>query len=598
MSLLRSLQSRMFLASALLTVVSIGVAIYLVGVRVNREVEDALQRDIVATGALVDQLRTTRAETFAMMARLVGDAPKLKAAVDTNDPPTVQDVAGDYREQLRAHRLIITNRSGQVLAHVGGAADETRRLAASPATAIALGGRDGFAIVPVDDGLLQLFTVPIALGVERPDVLGSLIVGFLLDDTLAAELKSLTGSDLAFGLDGRILASTLPADHLERVGSLLTAVRPQNVTLGGEEFVALARPLAPGTGGSSASAAAVILRSRTDQVRFLNEINSELAVTAVLGVLLATLLSFGVARTITRPLAAITRVMKDVATTGDLTRKITSGSARRWHDEDAQILASTFNTLTESIVRFQREGAQKERLSSLGRLSTVIAHEVRNPLMIIKAALRPLRLPAPDPEALREAVTDIEHEVARLNRVVNEVLDFARPIRFELGPTAVNDLCRESASAAQAAPGVPVRLELASDVPVIRSDTERLRQALVNLIVNARQAVDVHTAPARVAPGGVAALSGPEACVTVSTRTEPDAVTIIIADPGRGIDPADLPRIFDPYFTTKRGGTGLGLPIARNVVEGLGGTLTVLSTVGRGTEIRIDLPRTSGDSSV
>ena len=81
MSPLRSLQSRIFLASALLTVLSIGVAIYLVGVRVNREVEAGLQRDIVSTGALVDQLRTTRAETFAMMVRLVGDAPKLKAAV-------------------------------------------------------------------------------------------------------------------------------------------------------------------------------------------------------------------------------------------------------------------------------------------------------------------------------------------------------------------------------------------------------------------------------------------------------------------------------------------------------------------------------------
>ena len=600
MSPLRSLQSRMFLASALLTVVSIGVAIYLVGVRVNREVENALQRDLVAAGALVDQLRTTRAETFAMMVRLVSDAPKLKAAVDTDDPPTVQDVAGEYREQLRAHRMVITNRSGRVLAQVGGSAAEAQMLAATPAAAAALSGHDGFAIVPVDDGLLQLFTVPIALGVERPDVLGGLSVGFLLDDTLAAELKSLTGSDLAFGVDGRILASTLPPDHLERVGSLLTTLHPQNVTLGSEEFVALSRPLAPGAAGSAgSSAAAVILRSRTDQVQFLEEINSELAVTAVLGVLLATLLSFGVARTITRPLAAITRVMRDVATTGDLTRKIAAGT-RRWHDEDAQILASTFNTLTESIARFQREGAQKERLSSLGRLSTVIAHEVRNPLMIIKAALRPLRQPSPGPESIREAITDIDDEVARLNRVVNEVLDFARPIRFELAPTAVNDLCRESATAAQASPGVPVRLDLAADLPVIDSDAERLRLALVNLIVNARQAVDVRDTAGRAAAGsgGLVAVSGSDPCVTVSTRATAERVTITVTDPGRGIDPADLPKIFDPYFTTKRGGTGLGLPIAKNIVEGLGGTLTVMSTVGRGTEIRLDLPRPPGETFV
>src|SRR4029079_9737550 len=111
----------------------------------------------------------------------------------------------------------------------------------------------------------------------------------------------------------------------------------------------------------------------------------------VFAVFLATVLSFAVARTITRPLAAITGVMREVAATGDLTRKIVLGRGQRWNDEDARLLATTFNTLTDSIARVQREMSHKERLSSLGRLSTVIAHEVRNPLMIIKAALHTLR---------------------------------------------------------------------------------------------------------------------------------------------------------------------------------------------------------------
>ena len=346
-------------------------------------------------------------------------------------------------------------------------------------------------------------------------------------------------------------------------------------------------------------ALALILRSRTEQLRFLNEIHTEVAVTAMVAVGLATLLSFAVARTITRPLAAITRVMRDVAATGDLTRKIAASSGRRWPDEDAQLLASTFNTLTDSVARFQREMSQKERLSSLGRLSTVIAHEIRNPLMIIKASLRTLRQPAPSPEAVREAVADIDDEVVRLNRVVNEVLDFARPIRFELAPTDLNALCRESANAAQASAGVPVQLDLAGDLPVVLSDGERLRHALVNLIVNARQAVEAQTAVVRAAAGGNMLAGTPEPYVTVSTRMVDANVRITVADTGRGIDPADLPKIFDPYFTTKRGGTGLGLPITKNIVEGLGGTLTVLSTVGRGTEIRLDLPcQRAGDASV
>src|ERR1019366_8480459 len=162
-----------------------------------------------------------------------------------------------------------------------------------------------------------------------------------------------------------------------------------------------------------------------------------------------------VARTITRPLAAITDVMREVAATGALPRKIAVRHASRWDDEDARLLATTFNTLTDSIARFQREMSQKERLSALGRLSTVIAHEVRNPLMIIKASLHALRQPDVSAAALKEAIADIDEEVVRLNRVVNEVLDFARPIRFELGATDLNALCRESAAAPGAATAGP-----------------------------------------------------------------------------------------------------------------------------------------------
>ena len=139
--------------------------------------------------------------------------------------------------------------------------------------------------------------------------------------------------------------------------------------------------------------------------------------------------------------------MREVAATGDLTRKIALRGGHRWDDEDARLLATTFNTLTDSIARFQREMSQKERLSSLGRLSTVIAHEVRNPLMIIKAALHALRQPdvTRRRRCARRSPTSTTRS-ARLNRIVNEVLDFARPIRFELAPADLNALCRESAA--------------------------------------------------------------------------------------------------------------------------------------------------------
>jgi len=256
------------------------------------------------------------------------------------------------------------------------------------------------------------------------------------------------------------------------------------------------------------------------------------------------------------------------------------------------MLAGTFNALTESIARFQRDAAQKERLSSLGRLSTVIAHEIRNPLMIIKAALHSLRQPDPGADAVREAAADIDGEVTRLNRLVNEVLDFARPIRFELSAVSLNTLCRDSATAALASgSGAAIACELDPDVGPLTTDPERLRIALINLLVNARHAVNGHGDHAgSTGPGLHQTRESDAPLVSLSTAASADRVRITVADCGPGMTPSDLAHIFDPYFTTKRGGTGLGLPIAKNIVEGLGGTIAVSSALGAGTRFVIELP--------
>jgi signal transduction histidine kinase len=605
MTLVSSLRGRIFLASALLAVLSIAAAIFVVNRRVTQEAESALQREIRATGALVEELRKTRIDTYTVMARLIADLPKLKAAVQTNDPPTVQDHLRDYQEPLKsANLLLVTNATGRVLANSGDSAPTALLAADWPAVRDALLGRETVSLLPQPDGILQVVTVPIAIGLTQPQILGSVSVGFLLNEALASQLKAITGSDIAFGMGGQVggqvLTTTLPREHNQALAGRLRGSSVSTVTLGGDEYVVLPQELmALPAGDNAPRPMALILRSRTEQLRSLDAIHTGLFVTAIVAVLLATLLSFAVARTITRPLAAITDVMREVAATGDLTRKIVVGEGRRWHDEDAQLLATTFNTLTDSVARFQREMSQKERLSSLGRLSTVIAHEVRNPLMIIKGSLHALRQPDLSGPVMREAVTDIDEEVERLNRIVNEVLDFARPIRFELAPTDLNALCRESATASAASgPGGSVHLELDPAAAHFTTDAERLRIALVNMLVNARHAVNGRSAgheasvgsPQSTVGGHEPPAASPEPLVSLSTIANNGRVTIVIADRGAGIEPAHLPHVFDPYFTTKRGGTGLGLAIAKNIVEGLGGTIGVHSTPGAGTEIRISLP--------
>jgi two-component system sensor histidine kinase HydH len=284
--------------------------------------------------------------------------------------------------------------------------------------------------------------------------------------------------------------------------------------------------------------------------------------------------------------------MREMATTGDLTRKVVL-PAGDWEDEDARLLAATFNALTESVTRFQREAAQRERLSALGRLSTVVAHEIRNPLMIIKTSLRTLGRGSASADQIKEVAADIDGEVERLNRVVNEVLDYARPIRFDLAETDLNRVCRDSAAASGAGDlAARVHLRLDPSLPPAVTDAERLRTVLVNVLTNAWHAVAARraTVPVETAVGAATSLpSAPDVELSTQYR-EPDRVVIVVKDGGVGIRPQDLAHVFDPYFTTKRAGTGLGLPIAKNIVDGLGGTISVSSVPGTGAEIRIELP--------
>ncbi len=573
---LGSLTNRIFLASTLLATVSIGAAVYFVSTRLRTEAEADLERDLIEAGNLVEQQRASLLGSFMLTARLIADLPTLKAALDTRDAPTVEPIADEYRRQAGADFFVVTDRTGTVLAAFGGdetLGEEMRRV---PSVRRALGGATALAYWPHAGGVMQAVSVPVTVGSE---LLGSLTVGYLLDNKRAEQFKLLTGADIAFAVDGQVRASTFDGQFHELLTSVL-------------------KPLAPPPGIASDTISggeapkALVLRSRTDRMRTLSAIQTGLGVVAVVTVLLAVAVSYGVARTITRPVATITNHMRELAMTGDLTRKIRLTERRRWDDEDARLLATTFNTLTDSIARFQREAAQRERLSSLGRMSTVIAHEIRNPLMIIKGALRQVTREAAQSSDIRDAASDINGEIERLNRVVNEVLDFARPIRFDLSQTDVNLLCQSAAAAVEAAQSdPPVEIALDPDAPSIRTDSERLRTVLVNLLTNARQAVNARiteaTLPAKRQP-----VNGASVTLT-TTKLADHRVVISIVDNGVGIAAEDLPRIFDPYFTTRRAGTGLGLPIAKNIIDGLGGTLTVQSAPGEGTNIRIEL----GDAS-
>lgn len=572
---LGSLRSRIFLASTLLATASIGSAVYFVSTLLTAQAEAELQSDLSEAVTLVEQQSTTRFDTVRRTATLIADLPKFKAALETRDPPTVEPIARDYLEQAGGDLVIVTDRDGRRLASAT-AGSHAMPVDAPPATTLPDGALPGATFWPHAAGVLQLVTVPVTIDRDRPERLGLLTMGFLLDATRAQELRRLTGADVAFAFGADVRAASLAPDTVPLVTRWFNETpRPSVLRVGGEDFSVLASPL-PLSGGGTAPPHAIVLRSRTERMRTLDTIRAALGVVALATVALAAVLSYSLARTVTRPLATITAHMREAAATGELTRKVLLRDSA-WTDEDASLVAATYNTLTESVAAAQRDAAQRERLSALGRLSTVIAHEVRNPLMIIKGALRQLGRPGAGPDDTRDAAADIDEEVDRLNRVVHDVLDFARPLTFSYAPTDINDLCRAACEAlAAAGPGPAIVQDFDPAAGRLLTDGERLRTVLVNLLTNARAAVEDRP-------------DDGEPRLVVATRREGARVAITVRDRGVGIQADDIGRVFDPYFTTRRTGTGLGLAIAKNIVEGLGGTIAVSSRAGHGTAFTVDL---------
>jgi signal transduction histidine kinase len=564
-----SLRSRVFAATAVVAVLPVAAAFLFVTRRVTLQAETELGRGLSEAARLVEQYHGSLVETATERARLVADLPKLKAAVATGDPPTVEQVANDYRQRMRSELFVVTDREGRALAALG-----TRDWSGRPAA--------GFR---VERGrLLETVAVPIQLGERAPEVLGHLTLGIALDDVLAARLSAITGSQLAIAQDATVFASTLPRGLLDTALARVGATRA-SLVLGGEDYAVARATLGAGANDPYA----LVLRSRAEALRPLRTLRDALVVAALAAVAVSVLLSWAVARTVTRPLAALTDAMREIAETGDLARRI--GPGRPWDDEDARLVARSFGTLTGSIARFQREASLRERLSALGRLSTVIAHEVRNPLMIIKGSLRALRRADAPADEVREAASDIDTQVARLDRVVGDVLDFARPLRIESAPVDLPALVREAAQAGlEGAASLTTRLSLDPNASSVVTDGERLRAALVNLVANARDSLASRPPAERAERDGADVELGSE-------RLASGRVRLWVEDRGEGIAEADLPHVFEPYFTTKRTGTGLGLAIARKTIEALGGTIRLSSRPGSGARVEIELPAAAPGAS-
>ena len=247
---------------------------------------------------------------------------------------------------------------------------------------------------------------------------------------------------------------------------------------------------------------------------------------------------------------------------------------------------ATFVDLTP-LKRAEEHARQMDRLAALGRFTSSVAHEIRNPLTGIAAGVQYLSRGPSAEGADREHVTFILGEIKRLDRIVQDLFDITHPRELQLRATPLEDTARRAIQVLQALVaerGVEVTLDVEPRVPLAPHDQDQLEQVLINLVKNAVEA-SPPGATVRVAIDGA-----PAAGSSSRRRAAPGGARVRIVDQGAGIAPEHRKTLFEPFFTTKPGGTGLGLYISHDIVKRHGGVLTIESEPGRGTTFVLELP--------
>jgi len=286
-------------------------------------------------------------------------------------------------------------------------------------------------------------------------------------------------------------------------------------------------------------------------------------------------------RFVRRPLRDLSAKMAMVEA-GDLSAHLDPS-----HPDEVGQLMESFNSMVERLNRAQAELEQyhfqqmerADRLASVGEMSAGIAHEIKNPLAGISGAITILASDFPVDDPRHEVIAKVLEQIARLDRVTTDLLYFGKPGKPIFTWVDVNDLLKSTLFFVAQHPearNVHQVQELTRNLPPVWVDEKQLQQVFFNVIINAIQAMK---------GGGTLLINTDQRQVDGQ-----QVVHVMIGDSGPGIPPEDLERIFTPFFTTKTQGTGLGLAICRQLVEHQGGKIKVVSRLGEGTRVTIELP--------
>jgi signal transduction histidine kinase len=541
---------------------------------INHTMYASLEQEVQNSFHAYTSLWNSRAEMLSKTSLMLSDLPQVRSAFSTGDQATISDTAGDlWRKVSDANAIfLVFSPFGQYVTSVGGEAApplEKNKDIFKAASAIFPQQSKGFFLQ--DGELYHLSVTPVYVdstnGQQR--LANVLIAGYRIDALVAQQLKEATGSEFLFlQAGGPPVASTLNPRATDVVlRNLAGAHASELVSDGLSRYARFETPLLDIAGRKVG--ALCILRCFDGSQSRIDSLYSQIVGLWILAVSASLGLTYLLARRIVQPVKELDRAAAEVA------RQNYAIEVKVNSEDEMGRLARTFNTMCASIRQAREDLIRQERISTIGRLSGSIVHDLRNPLAAIYGGAEMMVDADLPPAHMKRLAANIYRASRRIQELLQDLLNVSR------GKTGAPELCRlrevalaacDSLAAAAEAQGVAIAISIPPEIE-LPLDRSRMERAFVNLVGNSLEAMP---------EGGQ---------VRISASIDKGYALIQVEDTGPGIAPEIRAKLFQPFVTAgKRNGLGLGLALTRQTVLEQGGDMWVESEPGRGASFFLRLP--------